>query len=111
MSSDNIMAKVCPRAGRSPWRRRKNCVIVGVVMSILFGFIQLIHFEDDYSPFHPLNDAQSEAQRLLKFITHYQYQCNFTLQFSNRTHWPLCTDKDIGIDADSKDQKLLYYVG
>ena len=106
------MTKVCPRTSRtSPWRRRKNCVLIGLAMSVLFGFAQFVHFEDDFSPLHPLSDAQSEAQRLLKMITHLQYQCNNTLQFSNRTHWPICTDKDIGIDVDTKDVKLLYYVG
>ena len=105
------MAKVCPRTGRSPWRRKKNCVIMGVAMTVIFGFAQFIHFDDDFSPLRPLGDAEREAKRLLKFITHYHYQCNSTLQIGNRTHWPLCTDKDVGLDVDSKENKILYYIG
>ena len=106
------MTNICSKgAGCSPWRRRKKFVLAGLAMSMLVAFTQFVHFEDNFSPLHPLSNAQSEAQRLLMLITHYQYQCNSTIQFGNRTHWPLCTDKDIGIDIDSKELKILYYVG
>ena len=59
----------------------------------------------------PLADAVSEAQRLLKFITHYHIHCNNTFQVGNRSHWPLGLEKEYGLDLDSKEHLILYTIG
>ncbi len=71
----------------------------------------MTQFNDGYTPLQPLADAKSEAKRLLRLITHYHVQCNATLQIGNRSHWPICIEKDLGIDLDVKDGKVSYTVG
>lgn len=105
------LPRVCPRTGRHPMRRKKNCVFMGLIVLITFGFLQLITDNEGYSPLRPLPDAESEARRLLKFITHYHIPCNSTFQVGNRSHWPICLDKDVGFDIEGKDNKVLYTVG
>lgn len=77
----------------------------------MYAFLELTIYKDGFVPLRPLGDAQSESKRLLKFITLYQYQCNMTLQVSNRSHWPICIDGHAGIDIESRDQKIEYLVG
>ena len=105
------MSNVCPRVGRSPMRRKKNYLFMLLAACCLYGFIQLTSINEGYTPLRPLPDAQSEANRLLKFMTNYHYQCNVTLQLNNRTHWPICIDRDVGIDIDGRDEKVVYTIG
>ena len=104
------LLRVCPRTGRHPMRRKKNCILIAVVGLITFGFLQLMYENEGFSPLRPLVDAESEARRLLKFITHYHIQCNQTFQVGNRSDWPVCLDKDIGIDLEGKE-KIFYTIG
>jgi hypothetical protein len=105
------LPRVCPRTGRHPMRRKKNCVLAGFCLLVTVGFLQMISYNEGFSPLRPLADAESEARRLLKFITHYHIQCNSTYQVGNRSHWPICLDKDVGIDLESKDNRIAYTVG
>ena len=106
-----VISKMCPRTGRSPWRRKKSYVYMGVACLTLIGLLQMVEFNSGYMPLRPLPDAKSEARRLLKYITHYHYQCNSTLQVGNRSHWPICADKDVGLDMDTKDPKSALILG
>ena len=105
------MSAGCPRTGRSPMRRKKNYLLMGIGAFCLYGLLLLTDYGSGYSPLRPLPDAQSEAKRLLKFITNYHYQCNNTFQIGNRSHWPVCVDKDVGIDFESKEPKVMYSIG
>lgn len=104
-------SRVCPRTGRSPWRRKKNCVYGVLAFIMVLALIEMTQLNDGYTSLRPLADAKSEARRLLKFITHYHYQCNTTTHFGNRSHWPICTEKDIGLDLESKELKISYTIG
>lgn len=73
--------------------------------------VQVVYFSETFTPLMMLSDAQSEASRLLKFITLYHYQCNSTIQLFNRTDWPLCTDRKYGIDIDAKGPRIAYSIG
>ena len=103
------MARVCPRSGRHPVRRKKNLVLAALGLLAILGIVQMFSYNGNYMPMMPLADAVSEAQRLLKFITHYHIPCNTTFQVGNRSHWPLCVEKEYGLDLDSKDEKLILY--
>lgn len=105
------MTRVCPRTGRHPVRRKKNCVLAGLAALGILGIVQMFSDNGSYIPMLPLSDAVSEAQRLLKFITHYHIYCNNTFQVGNRSHWPLCVEKDYGVDLDSRDGLILYTIG
>lgn len=102
---------LCPCSSRSPWRRKKNCLLVAIPVMAIIAFMQMIEVDEVYSPLHPLSDAKSEARRLLKIMTHYNYQCNSTSQVGNTSIWPICIDKGIGLNLDAKDKKLLYTIG
>ena len=78
---------------------------------MVLACIEMTQFNDGYTSLRPLADAKSEAKRLLKYITHYHYQCNTTVHLGNRSHWPICTEKDIGLDLDSRLRKVSYTVG
>ncbi len=105
------MTSVCPRSGRSPMRRKKNYIFLLCGGLLLYGFIQLSSEDEGYVPLRPLFNAQSEANRLLKFITNYHYQCNVTLQIGNKSHWPICIDKDVGVDLEGREERTAYVLG
>ena len=85
--------------------------MLALAAAMLVLFVEMSQYNDGYTPLLPLSDAKGEAKRLLKFITHYHVQCNVTVQVGNRSHWPICVEKDLGIDLDVKDNKLLYSIG
>ncbi|ELT94541.1 hypothetical protein CAPTEDRAFT_205016 [Capitella teleta] len=100
-------------AGRAGCRRKKSWLYACLIGAILLGLLQIIEFQTGYSSLRPLDDAQSEARRLLKFITHYHFQCNYTLQVgsTNRSHWPICLEKEAGMDVESKIVKTALVLG
>lgn len=106
-----MLPTVCPRTGRSPFRRKKNYLYLSLLCGVLFLLVQMSQYNEGYTPLRPLADATSEAKRLLQFITHYQYSCNMTIHVSNRTHWPLCLERDVGLDLDTRDPKIMYTIG
>lgn len=73
--------------------------------------MQMIEVDEVYSPLHPLSDAKSEAKRLLNIMTHYNYQCNMTLQVGNASIWPICMDKVVALNLDEKHTNILYTIG
>jgi len=103
----------CKFAARSPFRRRKNyALFVSVVLLCTLAWLHLAELEGGYTPLRPLLDAESEARRLLAFITHYNYQCNTTAgPIGNWSLWPVCVGREAGINLDSKDTKLMYTIG
>lgn len=98
-----------PHALRSPLRRRKNFVVLVAVLVVgLYVWDQYVEMDNDgYSPLRPLSDAESEARRLLTLMTHYNYQCNATLQqVGNVSQWPVC---EAGFASDG--HKLAFTIG
>lgn len=69
------------------------------------------HYQEEYSPLQELSSAESEAQRLLKFLTSYHYQCNSTLHSTNISDWAICIEQDIGINPDPMVSKTAYSIG
>ena len=104
---------VCKFAARSPLRRRKNyAFFVSIVLLCTLAWLRLAELESGYTPLRPLLDAESEARRLLAFITHYNYQCNTTAgPIGNWSLWPVCVGREAGLNLDSKDTKLMYTIG
>jgi len=104
---------MCKLAVRSSLRRRKNyACFVSLLLLCTLAWLRLSEFDGRYSPLRPLLDAESEARRLLTFMTHYNYQCNATAgPIGNWTMWPVCVGKEAGLNIDSKDTKLAYTVG
>ena len=103
----------CKFTARNPLRRRKNyACFVSVVMLCTLAWLRLAEFDSGFTPLRPLLDAESEARRLLAFMTHYNYQCNTTAgQIGNWTLWPVCVGREAGLNLDSKDAKLMYTIG
>ena len=101
----------CARTARSPWKRKKNCLFIAIPIAAVIAFIQMIEMNEVYSPMRPLSDARSEARRLLKIMTHYNYQCNTTASLGNSSQWPICLDRNIGLNLDSKEKKIVYTIG
>ncbi|XP_076463467.1 uncharacterized protein LOC143295732 [Babylonia areolata] len=92
--------------------RRKKVVITGLLICfVLYGAIQVKHYQEEYSPLQELSSAESEAQRLLKFMTSYHYQCNATLHSTNISDWAICVEQDIGINPDPMVAKTAYSIG
>ena len=102
-----------PCAGRHILRRRKNCaLVIGVLVIMTCTVLQMLQDNAAYTPLRPLSCAKDEARRLLKFITHYNYACNVTVQAFNHTQWQICTDHDAGLDLEGKDtDKIVYSFG
>jgi hypothetical protein len=96
---------------RSPWRRRKNCMLgIAFLVIGIYVWAQYVEMDAAFSPLRPLVDAESEARRLLAMMTHYNYQCNNTLsQAGNVTLWPVCASREGGFSND--DKKIAYSVG
>lgn len=86
-------------------------MLVAIPVMAIIAFMQMIEVDEVYSPLHPLSDAKSEARRLLKIMTHYNYQCNSTSQIGNTSIFPICIDKGIGLNLDAKHKKILYTIG
>ena len=103
----------CKFAARSPLRRRKNyAFFLSIVLLCTLAWLRLAELESGYTPLRPLLDAESEARRLLAFITHYNYQCNTTAgPIGNWSLWPVCIGREAGLNLDSKDMKLMYTIG
>jgi len=103
----------CKVGTRNPLRRRKNyAFFLSVVLLCTVAWLRMAELENGYTPLRPLLDAESEARRLLAFLTHYNYQCNVTAgPIGNWSLWPLCVGKEAGLNLDSKDTKLLYTIG
>lgn len=70
-----------------------------------------MHYQEEFHPLEALSTAESEAQRLLKFMTLYHYQCNITLHSSNYSDWSICVEPDIGMNIDSPVPKIAYSIG
>lgn len=104
-------ALICPCSSRSPWRRKKNCLLVAIPVMAIIAFMQMIEVDEVYSPLHPLSDAKSEAKRLLNIMTHYNYQCNMSLQVGNASIWPICMDKVVALNLDEQHKNILYTIG
>ena len=104
---------MCKLGARNPLRRRKNyACFVSIILLCMLAWLRLAEFDNGYTPLRPLLDAESEAQRLLALITHYNYQCNTTAgPIGNWTLWPVCIGREAGISLDSKDTKLMYTIG
>ncbi|XP_021367591.1 uncharacterized protein LOC110459587 [Mizuhopecten yessoensis] len=92
--------------------KKKKTVIYAIFIAIgVYLFVQISYFNEAYSPLQVLSDARSEAKRLLRFITLQHFQCNSTIQISNNTYWPICTEKDGGVNIDTRGRKLAYSIG
>lgn len=92
-------------------RKKKSILYLLCSGALIYYVIQVVYFNQEYSPLQVLADARSEARRLLRFITLYHYQCNNTVMMSNNTNWPICTEVDGGINLESKNFKKAYSVG
>ncbi|ESO93487.1 hypothetical protein LOTGIDRAFT_161590 [Lottia gigantea] len=92
--------------------RRKKTVVSSLCLGIVvYLVIQVTYFQQEFSPLKVLANAESEAQRLLKFITHYHYQCKDAIYLGNYTAWKICMDPDVGISTDPYISKLSYSLG
>jgi len=109
----SVVAMSCKFAPRSSLRRRKNyACFLSLVVLCTVAWLHLADYDTGYTPLRPLLDAESEACRLLAFMTHYHYQCNSTAgPIGNWTMWPLCVGHEAGLSLDSKDAKLMYTIG
>jgi len=92
-------------------RRKKLLFYGGFTLVLTVGFLQVTYFNEAYSPLQVLSDAQSEARRLLRFITLYHYQCNVTLQAGNQSLWPVCLEKGAGLNMVLGGQRIMYSIG
>ncbi|KAK7105135.1 hypothetical protein V1264_019737 [Littorina saxatilis] len=92
-------------------RRKKTVVTILLVCTVLYAAVQVMHYQEEYSPLQVLASAESEAQRLLKFLTSYHYQCNNTLHSTNISDWAVCVEQDVGINPDPNLPKLAYSIG
>ena len=106
------MLLVLLRHSRKMVSRRKKTVLTALLLcSVLYAVVQIMHYQEEYSPLQVLATAENEAQRLLKFLTSYHYQCNATLHSSNVSDWALCVEQDIGINPDPSVPKTAYSIG
>lgn len=78
---------------------------------LLYGGVLVLHYQEEYSPLQALPSAESEAQRLLRFMMSYHYQCNSTLHSSNMSDWALCVEENVGINPDPSITKMVYSIG
>lgn len=92
-------------------RRKKTVLTVLLLCTALYGVVQIMHYQEEYSPLQVLATAENEAQRLLKFLTSYHYQCNTTLHSTNISDWALCIEQDVGINPDPNVAKIAYSIG
>ncbi|XP_041354593.1 uncharacterized protein LOC121372358 [Gigantopelta aegis] len=92
-------------------RRKKTVFSAFLLGGIIYMIVQVTYYQQAYSPLRVLPNAESEARRLLKFITMYHYQCNSSISGGNGTSWKMCTDADVGINLDSNVPKIAYSVG
>lgn len=92
-------------------RRKKLVITLLCVGSLCYAAVQIMRYHENFSPLQTMSSAENEAQRLLKFITSYHYQCNATLHSSNYSDWAICTEPDVGISTESTKIKTAYSVG
>ncbi|XP_033735824.1 uncharacterized protein LOC117324193 [Pecten maximus] len=92
-------------------KKKKTVIYAAFIAICVYFFVQVSYFNEAYSPLQVLSDARSEAKRLLRFITLQHFQCNSTIQISNNTYWPICIEKEGGINIDSRGKKIAYSVG
>ncbi|KAK6181765.1 hypothetical protein SNE40_009554 [Patella caerulea] len=92
-------------------RRKKTAISTLCLGVLVYIVVQVTYFQQEFSPLKVLASAESEAHRLLKFITHYHYQCDNSLYTGNSSAWRICVDTTIGINADSNITKLSYSLG
>jgi hypothetical protein len=92
-------------------RRKKTIITVLLLSMLLYGGVQVLHYQEEYSPLQVLSSAESEAQRLLRFMMSYHYQCNSTIHSSNTSDWALCVEDSVGISPDTSVNKLAYSIG
>ncbi|XP_067681812.1 uncharacterized protein [Haliotis asinina] len=92
--------------------KRKKTLFSGfLLIGLVYTIVQLTYYQQAYSPLRVLANAESEARRLLKFITLYHYQCNSTIGSGNGTAWRLCAEPDVGVNVDSTLPKIAYSIG
>lgn len=92
------------------WSRKKKTLLYAMFISIsVYLAVQIVYVNESFSPLMVLQDAESEAQRLLKFITLYHYQCNTSVHIFNYTQWSLCMDG--GLANLANHNKIAYSVG
>jgi len=102
---------LCKQIIMAASRRKKLMVYGGFTLVLGFAFLHVTYFSEAYSPLQVLSDAQSEARRLLKFITLYHYQCNNTVQGYNMSNWPVCLEKVGGLNLVLGGPRIMYSVG
>lgn len=103
--------RTCPRTGRLVYRKQKLFLYIALTACAMYGVVLFTYPSEIFAPLRPLANAESEARRLIKFITHYHLHCNVTSHVGNLSYWPICNEKEFGIDIDNKDDKLAYFVG
>lgn len=82
-------------------RKRKRYFILFLVVVCLLYITYWCRQIGRWKPLQPLMSAESEAQRLLKFITVYHYECNSTIILGNRSDFQICSDNSTGVDLDT----------
>lgn len=92
-------------------RRKKTLLTLLCLCCFLYGAVQIMHYQEEFHPLQALSTAEQEAQRLLKFITSYHYQCNNTLHSSNYSDWSVCVEPEMGINTESSVPKTAYSIG
>lgn len=92
-------------------RKKKSICYLLSCGALIYYVIQIVYFNQEYSPLQVLSDAKSEARRLLRFITLYHYQCNSTVIISNTSNWPICTEMEAGLNIEARHGKIAYSVG
>ena len=92
-------------------KKKKTIIYGGFVVLLIYAFVHVTYFNEDYSPLQVLSDARSEARRLLRFLTLYHYQCNTTIQGFNISNWPVCLEKVGGLNLVLGGSRVMYSVG
>ncbi|KAK7506857.1 hypothetical protein BaRGS_00001708 [Batillaria attramentaria] len=92
-------------------RRKKTVLTLLCLCSVLYVAVQVMHYQEEFHPLQALSTAEQEAQRLLKFMTSYHYQCNNTLHSSNYSDWSICIEADTGVNVESSVPKIAYSIG
>lgn len=93
-------------------KRKRGLFSVFLCMIIIYGGFQIVHFGDDYSPLQLLSSVESEATRLLRFMTQLQVHCNNSVATNNESQWMLCNEPTLGLVSDLTSTKgIVYSVG
>ncbi|KAH3848232.1 uncharacterized protein LOC127873875 [Dreissena polymorpha] len=105
------MRSILKHAIMAASRRRRLLLYGGFLLALGVACLQVTYFSEGYRPLQVLTDAQSEARRLLKFITLYHYQCNVTMQGLNVTMWPVCLEKAGGLNLVLGGPRVMFSIG